>query len=367
MSDNFKGITFPWQEVTPSDDAAVRRAIFPDRRLSGCNLSYAGSTLTMTSGYLMVCGRQFRHTATKNWTVSGATSGYARLLLTIDVSKASTKDTFEQISTSIEYATSANGFSALKKEDINGSGVVYQTAICVVSLSTGGISGFYSSLPQGSLTHKDLGAAPSGYGVGEYSANFTALANANDATLSGKYKIDSSTVNGIGVSATMEVIGFGNTLFYQFAFPASSNNIKWRQCISGNYSDWEPLVKQADIANMAEADVLWKNSTPTSSFAAQAVPLKSGVNLNNYNFVEIVPIYDINNNRRLPLWRSNVSITSDNIGYMGGHNPSDGVLVGRTVSGMSATTISFAGGYKNGSENNQVCIPYIILGFKIKE
>ena len=160
MSDFFKGITFPWQEVTPSDDAIVRRAMLPDRRLSGCELSYSGYTLTMAAGSMIVSGRQFRHTAAQNWAVTGASSGYARLLLTIDVTKASTENAFEQISASIEYATAANGFTALRQDDINNAGTIYQAVVCVVSLGAGGITGFIEQIVKGALTSADVGARP---------------------------------------------------------------------------------------------------------------------------------------------------------------------------------------------------------------
>lgn len=154
MSDFFKGITFPWQEVTPADDAIVRKAILPDRRLSGCELSYSGYTLTMTAGVMIVCGRQFRHTAAQNWAVTGAASGYARLLLTIDTTKASTEDAFEQISVSVEYATASNGFPELRQNDINNAGTVYQTSICVVALGPGGITGFTGQIiPEDNVFH----------------------------------------------------------------------------------------------------------------------------------------------------------------------------------------------------------------------
>lgn len=146
MSDYFKGVTFPWQEVTPSDDAIVRRAVLHDRRLSGCGLNYSGSTLSMAAGVLIVCGRLFRHTAKQTWSVTGAKSGYARLLLTIDVTKASTEDVFEQISIDLEYSSAVDGFSVLRQDDINGSGTIYQTPICVVSLNSSGIKGFESTI-----------------------------------------------------------------------------------------------------------------------------------------------------------------------------------------------------------------------------
>ena len=146
MSANFTGVTFPNQKVTPANDAVIRRAIFDDGILTGCDLSYSGSTLTMTAGQLMICGRQIIHPSSQNWAVTEATSGYARLVLTIDVTRTSTKDTFDQVADEIQYATDANGFADLTTADINATGTRYQVAVCVVSLGPGGITGIASKL-----------------------------------------------------------------------------------------------------------------------------------------------------------------------------------------------------------------------------
>ena len=146
MSANFTGATFPNQKVTPANDAVIRRAIFDDGILTGCDLSYSGSTLTMTAGQLMICGRQIIHPSSQNWAVTEATSGYARLVLTIDVTRTSTKDTFDQVVDEIQYATDANGFADLTTADINATGTRYQVAVCVVSLGPGGITGIASKL-----------------------------------------------------------------------------------------------------------------------------------------------------------------------------------------------------------------------------
>lgn len=144
MSGAFAGVTFPWQKVTPSDDAVVRNAMLTDGILFGCGISYSGSTLIMQAGQCIACGRQIRHSAAESWAVTGATSGYARLLLTIDLTGACTEDTFEQVSTSIEYASTEDGFPSLKQEDINSAGTCYQVPVCVVSLGSGGITGIVS-------------------------------------------------------------------------------------------------------------------------------------------------------------------------------------------------------------------------------
>ena len=146
MSENFRGVTFAEQGVTPADDAIVRRAILPDGTLTGCEISYSGSMLTMAAGYIIACGRTFQHTTAQNWAVVDATSGFARLVLTIDLAKTATESTFDQINTAIEYATSEDGFVALEQQDINLSGTRYQIVAAVVSLGTGGITGIVSQL-----------------------------------------------------------------------------------------------------------------------------------------------------------------------------------------------------------------------------
>ena len=143
---NFTGVTFAQQKVLPSDDAIIRRHILSDGILFGCELSYSGSTLTMAAGQILACGRQFRHPSSQNWAVVDATSGYARLLLTMDLTKTSTKETFDQIEDRIEYASSADGFPDLEQSNVNVSGTRYQVVACVVSLGTGGITGIVSQL-----------------------------------------------------------------------------------------------------------------------------------------------------------------------------------------------------------------------------
>ena len=154
MSNEFQGVTFPQQRITPSDDALIRRAILPDGILSGCKISYSGSTLTMAAGKLMICGRQIRHPASQNWPVVDAKTGYARVVLTIDLTRTSTKETFEQVSTALQYADSKNGFPSLEQADINTSGSKYQTVIALVSLGSGGITGIVEQLGSAKI---DLG------------------------------------------------------------------------------------------------------------------------------------------------------------------------------------------------------------------
>ena len=146
MSENIRGITFAEQAVTPADDAIVRRAMLGDGVLTGCDVTYSGSTLTLASGYIIACGRSFQITTAQNFAVVDATSGVARLLLTIDLTKTATENSFDQIGFSIEYASAEDCVVDLGKDDINLSGTKYQIVCAVVSLGTGGITGILSKL-----------------------------------------------------------------------------------------------------------------------------------------------------------------------------------------------------------------------------
>lgn len=155
MSANFAGVTFAQQKVSPSDDAIIRANVLTDGVLQGCEFSYSGSTLTMAPGQLLVAGRQIRHPAAQNWAVVDATSGYARLVLTIDLTRTATKEAFDQVTDAIEYALSPDGFAALEQGNINDAGTRRQIVVCVVSLAVGGISGIVSQLDKCKLLGSD--------------------------------------------------------------------------------------------------------------------------------------------------------------------------------------------------------------------
>lgn len=162
MSTDFSGITFPAQKCRPADDAILRRALLSDGILSGCTLSYAGRTLTMGAGQLIACGRQFRHPASQNWPITAKTSGFARLIITLDISRSSTDSNFDMVNASVEYATTQTGFAALVQEDINNTGTRYQIELCVVSLGSTGITGIVKQLGKaagtgGGLSFKVVG------------------------------------------------------------------------------------------------------------------------------------------------------------------------------------------------------------------
>ena len=205
MSANFPGVTFAEQHCTPADDALLNRAMLSDGILSGCTLSYSGSTLTMGTGALLICGRQVRHPASQSWNLTGAASGFARIVLTVDLARAATETVFDQVNDSVEYASSANGFSPLTQADINVGGTVYQFELCVVSLGYGGITGIYRKAPN---FGRYSPSAPADFGLGMVSgAELRSLEELDAVIRSGWYHLQietgENTVHGINVTSAV--------------------------------------------------------------------------------------------------------------------------------------------------------------------
>lgn len=139
------GITFANQKITPSDDGRLYGAMLADGILTGCGITFAAATLSVAAGSLLIGTRELR-TSGETLSVTGATSGYARVIIDIDLTRAATKTSFEQAQFQIQYAASLDAFASLEQQDINTAGTHYQVAFCVLSLGTAGITGVVSSL-----------------------------------------------------------------------------------------------------------------------------------------------------------------------------------------------------------------------------
>lgn len=148
---SFQGINFSSQHIVPSDDGRLYEAIFEDGALHGCELSYVGAALTIGAGYLMIGGREIEITEDEVFNINEATSGYAQLVLTIDLTQTATIGAFNQVSIDVRYASTEAGFASLIQNDINGAGTKYQQQLALVSLGTGGITGIVAGMPSASL------------------------------------------------------------------------------------------------------------------------------------------------------------------------------------------------------------------------
>lgn len=148
------GVTFSNQKVTPSDDGRLYSSMLSDGILTGCSITFTAATLSIAAGSLLIGGRELR-TSGETLSVTGATSGYARVLIDIDLTKAATKDSFEQAQWLIQYAASTDAFAALETQDINSAGTHFQAIFCVLSLGSAGIASVLSSMGSASASLSD--------------------------------------------------------------------------------------------------------------------------------------------------------------------------------------------------------------------
>ena len=143
MSSQIHGINFDNQVVSAKDHGRMFQCLLTDGILTGCTMSYSGKNVTIGTGYLLVAGREMKLTSTATVSVAGATTGYARVVVTLDLSKEASTTNFEQANFSVSYASTATGFPALAKDDVNNTGTKYEFEMCTVRLTTTGVSGFY--------------------------------------------------------------------------------------------------------------------------------------------------------------------------------------------------------------------------------
>lgn len=150
MANNINGITFAEQHVSPASDGVLYRKLLSDGIISGCDFSFNGSTLTMTSGWALLCGRELRFDGQNTFALTGASSGYARVVVVLDLTRTSAEDAWQQGSFRIDYSATTSGFSTLTQQDLNGSGTLYEAELVRVNLQSGAISSIVSSLGQAS-------------------------------------------------------------------------------------------------------------------------------------------------------------------------------------------------------------------------
>lgn len=143
---DFSGVFFGNRVLPAKGLGMFSRAVLTDGILTGFGLSSAGAQLTVEAGYMIACGRVFQLPQAKTLTIGDASSGYARVIVEIDLTAVSTPTTFDQVRFAVDYASTVTGFAALTQADVNAAGTIYQTALCIVSLGTAGITGVVSAM-----------------------------------------------------------------------------------------------------------------------------------------------------------------------------------------------------------------------------
>lgn len=93
-----------------------------DGILSGCDIVFASPySITIGSGYIVIAGGIFKIDGSVTVNYNFGNYAYTRIIATFDPSQISTETTFEQISFTVDYSDTIDGFSPLTKGDVNGS------------------------------------------------------------------------------------------------------------------------------------------------------------------------------------------------------------------------------------------------------
>ena len=140
-----KGFTFDQMEVTAANDAGFYQRILPtDGVLWGCGLSNTVNSITFQAGMLVCGGRFVGFDGATTYTLPSeyATStGYVRLVLTLDLSKQNTSG-FAQGDVSWEYSATTK-FSPLQQDSGFNNPYVsnkkYQMQMCIYPITSGNI------------------------------------------------------------------------------------------------------------------------------------------------------------------------------------------------------------------------------------
>ena len=251
-----RGVNFTQQRMTPADLGRIYETILSDGIVQGCVMSYSGATLSMGAGYIMAGGKLLCVPSAVSRTINQATSGYARLLLTIDLTKTATKTNFEQAELSVEYSATSGGFPSLTQSDVNGAGTVYQLAIAVVSLGAVGIIGIVEAIQPAVIPKEAL----------------TALGGASITKL---WENASPTSSFAAQSLIISGLSAFQMFIVQFCVVASGNELAAFTCSDKINLVWPGASESPLVMYFADRRLDFDKSTNTIEVSAASFSLQS--------------------------------------------------------------------------------------------
>lgn len=161
------GVTYSNQRVSAADHAKLFRMVVGDGIMDGCGCSYRYDKFTISDGQFVACGRLTGIEGSEVIEIAG-NSGYARIRGIIDMNQVAEVDAFGQFYWRVDYASTADGFTALTQEDINARGTIYEIEWAVVSLGEGGITGIVRQIANAS---GQSGGGGTGFPIYTFSGN----------------------------------------------------------------------------------------------------------------------------------------------------------------------------------------------------
>lgn len=139
-----KGFRFTNQLANAEVDARIHQEFLNknDGIFYGMDLSKTNNSITISEGLCEIAGRPVAVINSETVT-AGTDSLYCVLVLEIDLSKESTRDTFSQVS--FKLLTSSTGYSSVTQQDINkynGTSNIYQLEFARFKTGSNGITDF---------------------------------------------------------------------------------------------------------------------------------------------------------------------------------------------------------------------------------
>lgn len=122
-----RGITFADQLTTSDDFAHLQYKWFnsADGSTTGCKVTADADNLYVGAGYFLIRGRLVRIVGTETITSDVVTTKtYCKLVFEIDLSKINTTSIFTQ--GYFKILSSTSGYPAVKQEDLDNDGLIYQ-------------------------------------------------------------------------------------------------------------------------------------------------------------------------------------------------------------------------------------------------
>lgn len=133
-----KGVTFDMQSPTAKNHGALFAGLLTDGILNGCEITSAGKACYIGPGYIMIAGRLVQVSSTETVNIA-ATSGYANIVLNVDLSQEATRQSFGQAYFSVVNSDSATD-PALTQNDVNDNGLLYQILIAKYAANSNSIT-----------------------------------------------------------------------------------------------------------------------------------------------------------------------------------------------------------------------------------
>lgn len=135
-----KGITFDEQQISAANMGHFMNVFSGHQSgiTQGCEVTYDSDNLYIAAGYMLLSGRQVQIVGTQTVPFLTVISGelYCKTVFQIDLTQTNTESTFLQ--GTIETLSNSSGYPAVRQDDIDDGGTIYQWPIAQYHVTVSG-------------------------------------------------------------------------------------------------------------------------------------------------------------------------------------------------------------------------------------